>query len=646
MSGIRAGLSLLLILSATVWAGTATATPTHRHAHMKLTTTVVAAVGQLNGSRIQDSAYPRVSEKKMALRWGGAAEQGKTRESHWLRAARAPQLALQPDVVWTGGTLTARVTASRAKKPRVVLLEVFDTGKWRSLAKTTTRASTVKFSVQATDFPSNWSMRAEVGGRPTSSETLYVTSSVLGDGQRLQPGVFLTSSDGRYCLTMQSNGGLVESVATSGRALWTAPGTAGHPGAWAVQQGDGNLVVYPQGGGNALWSSGSAGHSDDGHWFTGLQPDANLVVYDGSTPYWADNAQNTEVAGNELLLPGWYIHSPDGHYTLTMQSDGNLVETVNSGSHRPIWSSNTAGHPGAWLGQFADGNLAITYQGAVIWQTKKSGSGMFTALQNDSNIVQYDSSGAPWASNTVNDTLVAGETLVPGQYIWSNNGAYELVMQADGNLVQYHGSATWASNTAGHPGAWAVMQGDGNFVIYPPGGGNALWSTGTAGDNGAYIANQGDGNIVVYLNGVAKWASHSGGGGPTAAETAAMNWARGELGSNAWDGLCLTFTFDAWSAAGINLRSWVNIPITSNTYASDIWGHFTHGTTGGGSTPPAGSLVFFASKTGDRTLSHVALSVGNGELVSTDDGVAPLVHLETMAQHSYAIELGWWLPDG
>ena len=33
------------------------------------------------------------------------------------------------------------------------------------------------------------------------------------------------------------------------------------------------------------------------------------------------------------------------------------------------------------------------------------------------------------------------------------------------------------------------------------------------------------------------------------------------------------------------------------------------------------------------------------ERISTDDGVASRVHYESMSQHSYAIELGWWLPD-
>jgi hypothetical protein len=55
----------------------------------------------------------------------------------------------------------------------------------------------------------------------------------------------------------------------------------------------------------------------------------------------------------------------------------------------------------------------------------------------------------------------------------------------------------WHGGTAGHPGARAVLQADGNFVIYSPS--NAvLWSTGTAGHPGAKLAVQSDANVVVY----------------------------------------------------------------------------------------------------------------------------------------------------
>ena len=130
---------------------------------------------------------------------------------------------------------------------------------------------------------------------------------------------------------------------------------------------------------------------------------------------------------------------------------------------------------------------------------------------------------------------------------------------------------------------------------------------------------------------------------PTGAQKA-INWAAARVGSTSYQGLCLTFVFDAYNyGAGVNLRYQVNYPIGSNTYPVDIWGKFTRGTTGTG-TPPAGALVFYASTTGDRTLSHVVLSVGGGNTISTADRIATPIHYETVAQHYYAKYLGWWLP--
>jgi hypothetical protein len=53
------------------------------------------------------------------------------------------------------------------------------------------------------------------------------------------------------------------------------------------------------------------------------------------------------------------------------------------------------------------------------------------------------------------------------------------------------------------------MQGDGNFVLYAPGG-QAVWDTGTWGHPGAFLVLQDDGNVVVYdPGGIALWASNT-----------------------------------------------------------------------------------------------------------------------------------------
>jgi len=108
------------------------------------------------------------------------------------------------------------------------------------------------------------------------------------------------------------------------------------------------------------------------------------------------------------------------------------------------------------------------------------------------------------------DTLMSGGRLVSGQSLTSSNGRYRLVYQTDGNLVLYDDvdkTIPWASGTAGTSAGQALMQGDGNFVVYDAQV-NGLWSTGTAGNANARLALQNDGNLVVYrADGVALWGS-------------------------------------------------------------------------------------------------------------------------------------------
>ena len=104
--------------------------------------------------------------------------------------------------------------------------------------------------------------------------------------------------------------------------------------------------------------------------------------------------------------------------------------------------------------------------------------------------------------------LYPGQSLTLNQSLTSENGRYVLAMQADGNLVLYRtsdGQALWWSDTHGHAVSQAVMQYDGNFVIY--GYYDPLWASHTDGRPGAYLALQNDGNAVIYQPNVPVWAS-------------------------------------------------------------------------------------------------------------------------------------------
>jgi len=74
--------------------------------------------------------------------------------------------------------------------------------------------------------------------------------------------------------------------------------------------------------------------------------------------------------------------------------------------------------------------------------------------------------------------LNAGSSIEAGARLSSCNGAFNLEMQTDGNLVMYDaasGAPKWASKTQGKGGRTVVMQEDGNLVIY--GNKGAVWST-------------------------------------------------------------------------------------------------------------------------------------------------------------------------
>ncbi|MER6374917.1 membrane dipeptidase, partial [Streptomyces mirabilis] len=96
------------------------------------------------------------------------------------------------------------------------------------------------------------------------------------------------------------------------------------------------------------------------------------------------------------------------------------------------------------------------------------------------------------------DDMQPGEVLLPGQSITSGDGRYTFIYQGDGNLVLYGpGGALWSSATAGTTPGVCIMQADGNLVIYEPGG-KPVWDSGTFDNPGSHLVVQGDANVVIY----------------------------------------------------------------------------------------------------------------------------------------------------
>jgi hypothetical protein len=94
----------------------------------------------------------------------------------------------------------------------------------------------------------------------------------------------------------------------------------------------------------------------------------------------------------------------------------------------------------------------------------------------------------------------AGRRLLPGESMTSSGGRFHLLYQADGDLVLRDDKTRhplWSSRTSGTAPGHAIMQLDGNLVVYD-GHGSARWSSGTSGNRNAYLAVTDDGNLVIY----------------------------------------------------------------------------------------------------------------------------------------------------
>lgn len=108
----------------------------------------------------------------------------------------------------------------------------------------------------------------------------------------------------------------------------------------------------------------------------------------------------------------------------------------------------------------------------------------------------------------MSDTLTEGQKLVRGESLASNNGAYTLTLQDDGNLVlASRGQALWATSTDGQDVVRAEVQPDGNFVLYTAD--KPIWHTDTKGKKNVKLVLQDDRNLVLYAADGAAWSTHT-----------------------------------------------------------------------------------------------------------------------------------------
>ncbi len=230
---------------------------------------------------------------------------------------------------------------------------------------------------------------------------------------------------------------------------------------------------------------------------------ANTPTSKGATVAYLLSGQ--ELTSNDQLI------SSNNKYKMVMQSDGNLV-VYNIKSNHSKWESGTSGHAGAYATLRNDGNLVIYNQNAkLIWQTNTIGfQNDIMTLSNAGYIILGNKNHKVWTTappppppapaRQVTNNISPKDAQYKGNSVLlqTPDNSYNLVMQTDGNLVEYgsNGVSYWSTGTDNNPGAYAIFQSDGNFVVYSSTN-QVLWSTGTNGNPGDTMSIDSSGVITI-----------------------------------------------------------------------------------------------------------------------------------------------------
>src|SRR5579862_6597868 len=173
----------------------------------------------------------------------------------------------------------------------------------------------------------------------------------LYQGEFLTPEQSLTSSDGRFTLTLLSDGNLVLRDPYS-RELWDS-GTAGHPNVSSLTlEPTTGALIFRETRDNKLYEYSSnkikATRGPVPHATLLLKTDGNIVLLsDDQQQCWESGTavpetpkrpENTAVIRpGEGLSVGDSLTSANGNFRLVLQRDGNLVVE----SQTPVWASKS-----------------------------------------------------------------------------------------------------------------------------------------------------------------------------------------------------------------------------------------------------------------------------------------------------------------
>lgn len=116
---------------------------------------------------------------------------------------------------------------------------------------------------------------------------------------------------------------------------------------------------------------------------------------------------------------------------------------------------------------------------------------------------------APATADVLGDRLQVGESMTPGDALRSANGVFSLILQSDGNLVEYAGGRPmWTTSTSNKGGARLTLQSDGNLVLYTAAS-KAIWGTFKYASDPSGLILRGDGALyTARADGSEFWGVH------------------------------------------------------------------------------------------------------------------------------------------
>lgn len=215
--------------------------------------------------------------------------------------------------------------------------------------------------------------------------------------ETLRTGRRLTSGDGRFTAVMQNDGNFV-GYGPNG-VTWST-GTSG-AGNRLVLQADGNAVIYGADGA-AKWATGTSGSGVR----MNLDTTGRLVLYSiEDTILWSSRIAfpSSTLFAPAALYAGEGLRSGNGAYRAVMQADGNLVVSGRTG---PIWSTGTSTSDD-FFSIDEDGYMTVAGRGRASWtalpryfvNVGPAVPPFRLVMQDDGNLVQYDGRGrASWSS--------------------------------------------------------------------------------------------------------------------------------------------------------------------------------------------------------------------------------------------------------